>query len=86
VHTSALRTTLAHAAPTEASLTSEKKKRILDVGSGSGYTTHLLAEAAGPDAVVVGIEHIQQLRDLGERNLQKSARGRELLDGGRLCL
>jgi protein-L-isoaspartate(D-aspartate) O-methyltransferase len=61
-------------------------RRVLDVGSGSGYLTHVLAELIGdgPDGVVVGVENIAALRDLGESNMRKSERGRALLDEGRV--
>ena len=72
--------------------------RVLDVGSGSGYLTAVLAElvdAAGGDGAaegqgrrdrgrVVGLEHIRALKDLGEGNCSKSERGRQLLREGRL--
>ncbi|KAH8687287.1 protein-L-isoaspartate O-methyltransferase [Tricladium varicosporioides] len=65
--------------------------RVLDIGSGSGYLTAVLAELlfpAGPrteDAGrVVGLEHIKELKDLGERNMGKSERGRELMGDGRV--
>ncbi|KAJ1324169.1 protein-L-isoaspartate(D-aspartate) O-methyltransferase [Microdochium nivale] len=61
-----------------------RPRRVLDIGSGSGYLTHILAELAGPDGLVVGVEHIRELRDLGEGNMRKSAGGRALLDGGRV--
>lgn len=60
--------------------------RVLDIGSGSGYLTHVMAELAGERATVVGVEHVPQLRDLGEANLSKSERGRELLASGRVRL
>lgn len=72
--------------------------RVLDIGSGSGYLTAVLAELAlGQEnedmtksnmpsevatAVVVGVEHIEPLRELGEKNLAKSIRGRQLLADG----
>ncbi|KAJ4288341.1 hypothetical protein N0V88_007379 [Collariella sp. IMI 366227] len=34
-------------------------RRILDIGSGSGYLTHVMAELAGPEGEVVGVEHIR---------------------------
>ena len=43
-----------------------RPRRVLDVGSGSGYLTHVLAELVGDGGVVVGLEHIAALRDLGE--------------------
>ena len=56
--------------------------RVLDVGSGSGYLTHVLAELVKPGGVVVGVEHIQPLVDLGTANTRKSAEGAALLEGG----
>jgi protein-L-isoaspartate(D-aspartate) O-methyltransferase len=35
--------------------------RVLDVGSGSGWTTALLAHLVGPDGSVVGVERIPEL-------------------------
>jgi len=56
--------------------------RVLDVGSGSGYLTHVLAELVKPGGTVVGVEHIQPLVDLAKGNTAKSAEGRELLEQG----
>lgn len=56
--------------------------RVLDIGSGSGYLTHVLAELVKPGGTVVGVEHIQALADLGKVNTEKSAEGRELLASG----
>ncbi|KAI1147930.1 protein-L-isoaspartate O-methyltransferase-domain-containing protein [Nemania diffusa] len=61
-----------------------RPRRVLDVGSGSGYLTHIFAELAGADAVVVGLEHIDALRALGESNVRKTAEGRALLASGRV--
>ncbi|KXJ89263.1 S-adenosyl-L-methionine-dependent methyltransferase [Microdochium bolleyi] len=61
-----------------------RPRRVLDIGSGSGYLTHILAELVGPEGVVVGVEHIRELRELGEGNMRKSAEGRALLDSGRV--
>ncbi|KAJ5046482.1 uncharacterized protein L3040_003725 [Drepanopeziza brunnea f. sp. 'multigermtubi'] len=67
--------------------------RVLDIGSGSGYLTAVLAELASPQndagrgtevAKVVGLEHIKALRDLGERNVSKSDRGKQMLKDGRV--
>lgn len=69
------------------------KKRILDIGSGSGYLTHVFAvlakgggggcsEQEEGELVVVGVEHIPQLRDLAEANMRKSEEGRALLESG----
>jgi protein-L-isoaspartate(D-aspartate) O-methyltransferase len=60
-----------------------RPRRVLDVGSGSGYLTHVLAELAGPDGIVVGVEHIAALRDLGQHNMAKSPEGAALLAAGR---
>ncbi|KAL2027512.1 hypothetical protein VTO58DRAFT_111603 [Aureobasidium pullulans] len=56
--------------------------KVLDVGSGSGYLTHVLAELVKPGGTVVGIEHIQPLVDLAQKNTEKSAEGRALLANG----
>lgn len=61
-----------------------RPRRILDIGSGSGYLTHVLAAVAGEGSVVVGVEHIQELRDMGERNMSKSRDGRAFLESGRV--
>lgn len=55
---------------------------VLDVGSGSGYLTHVLAELVKPEGTVVGVEHIQPLVDLAQKNTAKSVEGRELLSNG----
>ncbi|PIA91589.1 Protein-L-isoaspartate(D-aspartate) O-methyltransferase [Cercospora beticola] len=56
--------------------------KVLDVGSGSGYLTHVLAELVKPDGRVVGVEHIQELVELSQSNTSKSSEGRELLEKG----
>ncbi|KKU70384.1 MAG: Aminodeoxychorismate lyase [Parcubacteria group bacterium GW2011_GWA2_47_21] len=48
-------------------------EKILDVGSGSGWTTALLADIAGDSGKVFGIERIPSLCELGRKNLEKSA-------------
>jgi protein-L-isoaspartate(D-aspartate) O-methyltransferase len=68
--------------------------RVLDIGSGSGYLTAVLAELVcpqntagegeGKSARVVGLEHIKALRDLGEKNMKKSDRGKQLLEEGKV--
>ncbi|KAM3553364.1 hypothetical protein ARSEF4850_006945 [Beauveria asiatica] len=58
--------------------------RALDIGSGSGYLTHVMAELVGPRGLVVGVEHINALRDMGEANMRKSAEGKQLLDSGKV--
>lgn len=58
--------------------------RAMDIGSGSGYLTHVMAELVGPRGLVLGIEHINALRDKGEANMRKSAEGRALIDSGKV--
>ncbi len=48
-------------------------EKILDVGSGSGWTTALLAHIAGDSGKVFGIERIPSLCEFGRKNLEKSA-------------
>lgn len=43
--------------------------RILDVGSGSGWTTGLLAELTGPEGSVLGLELVPDLVEFGRANL-----------------
>lgn len=72
-----------HAAAAESLLPYLKPgAKILDVGSGSGYLTHVLAELVKPGGKVVGVEHIQALADMGATNTKKSAEGRELMEQG----
>jgi len=49
----------------------EKGDKILDVGSGSGWTTALLAHIAGKKGKVFGLEKIPELVSLGKENLAK---------------
>ncbi|KAK5715692.1 hypothetical protein LTR17_016761 [Elasticomyces elasticus] len=56
--------------------------RVLDIGSGSGYLTHVLAELVKPGGKVVGVEHIQPLVEMGTGNTRESADGRDLMDNG----
>ncbi|MDD3487181.1 MAG: protein-L-isoaspartate O-methyltransferase [Candidatus Moranbacteria bacterium] len=46
-------------------------QKILDVGSGSGWTTALLAEIVGKSGKVIGIERIEKLCDFGRKNVKK---------------
>ncbi len=43
--------------------------RVLDVGSGSGWTTALLAHIVGPTGEVIGVELEPELVEFGRRNL-----------------
>ena len=44
-------------------------QRVLDVGSGSGWTTALLAWLVGEQGQVVGVERVPELAALGARHL-----------------
>ena len=58
--------------------------KVLDIGSGSGYLTHVLANLVEPDGKVVGVDHIQGLVDLATNNMAKSPEGKELLASKRV--
>jgi protein-L-isoaspartate(D-aspartate) O-methyltransferase len=47
--------------------------RVLDVGSGSGWTTALLAHLTGPTGRVLGVELEPELVDLGREHLTRAA-------------
>ena len=49
----------------------EEGNKVLDIGSGSGWTTALLAEIVGKDGKVYGIEKIEELKKFGEENIKK---------------
>ncbi|MFH0929804.1 MAG: protein-L-isoaspartate O-methyltransferase [Candidatus Moraniibacteriota bacterium] len=53
--------------------------KVLDVGSGSGWTTALLAHIVGKKGKVIGIEKIKSLCDFGTNNISKY----HLIEGGR---
>ena len=46
-------------------------QRVLDVGSGSGWTTALLAHLVGPTGIVIGTELVPDLVAFGAANLAK---------------
>ncbi len=64
------------------------QSRVLDIGSGSGYLTVVLTELVLDQnhgtGKVIGLEHIPQLRDLGQGNVRKSERGRALIEEGKV--
>ncbi|MCU1559036.1 MAG: putative protein-beta-aspartate methyltransferase protein [Microbacteriaceae bacterium] len=80
MHASAVESLLPYIVPTE----TNPAPRVLDIGSGSGYLTHVLAELVGERGTVVGVEHIPQLAELAERNMSKSPEGRAFLSSGRV--
>lgn len=46
-------------------------QKVLDVGSGSGWTSTLMADVVGEDGSVVAIERIPELYDFGKKNIDK---------------
>jgi protein-L-isoaspartate(D-aspartate) O-methyltransferase len=52
-------------------LNPQEGEKILDVGSGSGFTTALLARIVGEKGRVIGVERIPELVKLGQKNLDK---------------
>ena len=53
-------------------LQAEKGHKILDAGSGSGWTTALLAHLAGHLGRITAMEILDSLRVLGEKNFRKT--------------
>ncbi|MDP3043428.1 MAG: protein-L-isoaspartate O-methyltransferase [bacterium] len=49
----------------------KKGDKILDAGSGSGWTTAMLSEIVGEQGRVYGIERVKELKDFGEKNVMK---------------
>ncbi|CAK9795024.1 Protein-L-isoaspartate(D-aspartate) O-methyltransferase [Anthophora quadrimaculata] len=58
--------------------------RALDVGSGSGYLTACMAMMTGPNGLIIGIDHIPELKAFAMENIQKD--NPELLKSGRVQL
>ncbi|KAJ5819670.1 protein-L-isoaspartate O-methyltransferase [Penicillium riverlandense] len=63
--------------------------RVLDIGSGSGYLTHVFANlvlgASGRgEGQVVGIDHIPELVEMSRKNMNKSDQGRHLQESGKV--
>lgn len=52
-------------------LSPRKGDKVLDLGSGSGWTTALLGDIVGPDGYVIGVELIPELVEIGRLNLNK---------------
>lgn len=46
-------------------------EKILDIGSGSGWTTALLAEIVGEKGKVIGVEIVKELVEFGKENVKK---------------
>jgi len=49
----------------------KKGEKILDIGSGSGWTSSLLAEIVGEKGKVFALEVIPELKEFGEKNSKK---------------
>jgi len=49
----------------------EEGDKILDIGSGSGWTSALLAETVSERGKVIAIEIVPELKELGEKNVAK---------------
>ena len=49
----------------------QEGEAILDIGSGSGWTTTLLADSVGPTGTVLGLERSPELVKFGNNNLNK---------------
>ncbi len=48
-----------------------KGHKVLDIGTGSGFTTALLSHIVGEKGKVYGIEYIKELKHFGENNVKK---------------
>ena len=46
-------------------------EKILDIGSGSGWTTALLSEIVGQKGKVIAVELVPELKAFGEKNVMK---------------
>ena len=46
-------------------------QKILDIGSGSGWTTALLSFIVGKNGSVIGVERLKELVEFGKNNLKK---------------
>ncbi len=52
-------------------LSPKKGDVVLDIGSGSGWTTALLAEIVGEKGRVIGLEKVPELKKFGSDNISK---------------
>ena len=51
--------------------------KVLDVGSGSGWTTALLSNIVGKKGKVYAVERIPELKEFGEKNCQNDQKIRD---------
>ncbi len=49
----------------------EEGDKVLDIGSGSGWTTAILAHLVGKTGKVIALEIIPELKEFGEKNVAK---------------
>ncbi|NPA85981.1 MAG: protein-L-isoaspartate(D-aspartate) O-methyltransferase [bacterium] len=49
----------------------EPGQKVLEIGTGSGYLTALLAELVGPQGLVVSVEYFPELAEFARKNLEK---------------
>lgn len=49
----------------------KKGEKVLDIGSGSGWTSGILAEIVGSKGKVFSLEIVPELKEFGEQNLSK---------------
>lgn len=49
----------------------EQGNKVLDLGSGSGWTTALLAYLVGPKGKVLAVEKVPELLDFGRQNVER---------------
>ena len=52
-------------------LNPQSGEKVLDVGSGTGWTTALLAHIVGKDGYVYGVDTLPELVEAGQKNLKK---------------
>ncbi len=52
-------------------LSAKRGDRVLDIGSGSGYTTALLSKIVGESGEVIALERIDRLIDFAKSNLKR---------------
>ena len=58
--------------------------KAIDIGCGSGYMTLALSKLLGPNSIVYGIDHIEEIINYATNNISKSHR--EYIDSGRIKL